>query len=331
MITFVIPVYNEEPTIETLAAGIRDNIGDREHTILFIDDGSTDDSWKVLLELHAQSDNIAIIRFRRNFGKTVALSLGFALAKGDIIVTMDADLQDDPAEIPSMLAKLEEGYDIVCGWKQRRHDPWHKTIPSRVFNAWIARSFELPIHDVNTGFKVIRGNVASQLPLWSDMHRLIPVFAANLGYKVTEIPVNHYPRKFGKSKYGFERFFKGAIDAVIATIVTRYGDAPGQYFGRMMLFCISLVGMSLVATVCAGLVVPALYVDLPHNEQLAMTAIVMLVALISLVMIGIGAIGFGLGLLGELLLRRLPAPDPRRCIAESHTKSLVLLETDVSE
>lgn len=319
MITFVIPVFNETETLEALTAGIHDNISDHEFGILFIDDGSTDNSWEKMLDLRASSQNVDIIRLRRNFGKTVALSLGFAVARGDIIITMDADLQDDPTEIPNMLAKIDEGYDIVCGWKQRRNDPWHKTFPSRIFNAWIARTFKLPIHDVNTGFKAIRGKVAAQLPLWSDMHRLIPVFAANLGYKVTEIPVKHHARKFGESKYGFERFFRGAIDAVTATFLTRYGDAPGQFFGRMMLFCISLVGMSLVATVCAGLIVPALYVDLPHNEQLAMTAIVMLVALISLVIIGIGAIGFGLGLLGELLLSRLPAPDPRRCIAESHT------------
>ena len=331
MITFVIPVYNEAPTLKALTAGICNNIGDREYSILFIDDGSTDDSWKILRELHESAENVAIVRFRRNFGKTVALSLGFAIAKGDIIITMDADLQDDPTEIPNMLKKLEEGYNIVCGWKQRRHDPWHKTFPSRVFNAWVSRSFQLDIHDVNTGFKAIRGNVASKLPLWSDMHRLIPVFAASLGYKVTEISVNHLPRKFGKSKYGFERFFRGAIDATTATILTKYGDAPGQYFGRMMLFCVSLVGMSLVATVCAGLIVPALYVDLPHNEQLAMTAIVMLVALISLVIIGIGAVGFGLGLLGELLLRRLPATDPRQYIAESHTKNLVDLDVDIEE
>lgn len=331
MITFVIPVFNEAPTLKALAAGIHEHAGNHEHCILFIDDGSTDDSWKILRELHEASKNIAIIRLRRNFGKTNALSLGFAIAKGDIIITMDGDLQDDPAEIPNLLKKLDDGYDIVCGWKQRRNDPWHKTIPSRIFNTWIARTFNLPIHDVNTGFKAIRSNVASRLPLWSDMHRLIPVLAANLGYKVTEIPVNHLPRKFGKSKYGFERFFRGAIDAVTAAILTKYGDAPGQYFGRMMLFCVSLVGMSLVSTICAGLIVPALYVDLPHSEQLAMTAIVMLVALISLVIIGIGSVGFGLGLLGELLLRRLPAPDPRQCIVESYTAGLVAIESDIKE
>lgn len=319
MITFVIPVYNEAPTLEALTSGIRDNVGDYEYGILFIDDGSTDDSWKILRELRGQSSKIEIIRLRRNFGKTTALSLGFALARGDIIITMDADLQDDPAEIPKMLVKLEEGYDVVCGWKQRRNDPWHKTIPSRVFNAWIARTFKLPLHDVNTGFKVMRGTVAAQLPLWSDMHRLIPVFAANMGYKVTEIPVKHHPRRYGQSKYGFERFIRGAIDAITAAFLTRYGDAPGQYFGRMMLFCVLLVALALLTTVLVGVAVPMLYSEMPHNEQLALTAIVMLVTLVSLVIIGIGAIGFGLGLLGELLLRRLPAPDPRQCIAESHT------------
>ncbi len=318
MITFVIPVYNESPTLAALAEGIREHIGDNKYKILFIDDGSTDDSWATMRQLRDGSDLIDIVRLRRNFGKTAALAVGFALARGDVIITMDADLQDNPREIPALLAKLNEGYDVVCGWKQRRHDPWHKTMPSRIFNAWISHTFKLPLHDVNTGFKAMRGEVAAHLPLWSDMHRLIPVFAANMGYKVTEIPVEHQPRRFGRSKYGFERFMRGAIDAITAAFLTRYGDAPGQYFGRMMLFCASLVALSLVVALASGLVVPALFSDAPHNEQLAMTAIVLLLVLISLVIISIGAVGFGLGLLGELLLRRLPAPDPRRCIVESH-------------
>lgn len=318
MITFVIPVYNEAATLECLAQGIHENVGDHPYRILFIDDGSTDQSWEMLRKLREQNSVVDIVRLRRNLGKTTALAAGFALAHGDIIITMDADLQDDPREIPALLAKLDEGYDVVCGWKQRRHDPWHKTIPSRIFNAWISRTFRLPIHDVNSGFKVIRGEVASQLPLWSDMHRLIPVFAANMGYKVTEIPVQHHPRTHGKSKYGFERFMRGAMDAITATFLTRYGDAPGQYFGRMMLFYGSLVILSLIVTLVSGFAVPALYSNAPHNEQLALTAIVLMLVLISLVIISIGALGLGLGLLGELLLRYLPAPDPKRRIAEKH-------------
>ncbi|MCK5863396.1 MAG: glycosyltransferase family 2 protein [Candidatus Hydrogenedentes bacterium] len=331
MITFVIPVYNEAQTLEALTAGIHDHIGNREYGILYIDDGSTDDSWKVLLALHDNSPQVEIIRLRRNFGKTAALSLGFAIAKSDIVITMDADLQDDPAEIPNILAKFEEGYDIVCGWKQRRNDPWHKTFPSRIFNAWIAHTFKLPLHDVNTGFKAIRGTVAEQLPLWSDMHRLIPVFGAHMGYKVTEIPVKHHPRKFGHSKYGVERFFRGAVDAVTAKFLTRYGNSPGQYFGRMMLFCISLVGMSFAVSLCAAFIVPPLYGDLPYSEQLILTVMVMLATITSLVIIGIGAIGFGLGLLGELILRQLPAPNPRQYIAESHTTRYMVFDEDNSE
>ncbi len=318
MITFVIPVYNESPTLLKLAQGIHENVGEHPYRILFIDDGSTDDSWTTLRSLHEQSDVIDIIRLRRNFGKTGALAVGFAIAQGDVIITMDADLQDDPREIPALLAKLDEGYDVVCGWKQRRFDPWHKTVPSRVFNAWIARTFKLSLHDVNSGFKAMRGEVVRQLPLWSDMHRLIPVFAANMGYKVTEIPVQHHSRKYGESKYGIERFLRGGMDAVTAMFLTRYGDAPGQYFGRMALFCASLVVFSLIAALVSGLAVPALYTNAPHNEQLAITAIVLLLVLISLVIISIGAVGLGLGLLGELLLRYSPPPDPQRRIAEKH-------------
>lgn len=317
-ITFVIPVYNEEETLELLAEGIRENVGGRPCRILFVDDGSTDASWEILRKLRDRHPHIDIIRLRRNFGKTSALAVAFSRAQGDVLVTMDADLQDNPREIPALLEKLEQGYDVVCGWKQRRHDPWHKTIPSRIFNAWISRTFKLPLHDVNTGFKVIRRDVVSHLPMSSDMHRLIPVFAANMGYRVAEIPVEHLPRKFGRSKYGFERFMRGAIDAVTAAFLTRYGDAPGQYFGRMMLLCGFMVVMALVSALFSAVTVPWIYSDLPHNEQLAMTAMVMLLLLVILVIICIGAVGFGMGLLGELLLHRLPQPDPDRYIAEEY-------------
>ncbi|MFA7692151.1 MAG: glycosyltransferase family 2 protein [Candidatus Hydrogenedentes bacterium] len=317
-ITFVIPVYNEEATLVLLQQGIMENVGEHPYRVLFIDDGSTDRSWEILCDLRKQHDMVDIIRLRRNFGKTNALAAGFSLAKGDVIITMDADLQDDPKEIPALLAKINEGYDVVCGWKKKRYDPWHKRIPSRLYNGWISYTFKLPLHDINSGFKAIRQEVAEQLPLWSDMHRLIPVFAANLGYKVTEIPVRHHPRKHGQSKYGIERFFRGAMDAITATFLTRYGDAPGQYFGRMMLFYSSLVIFSLIVAVISGLVVPLLYSSAPHNEQLALTAIVLMLILVGLIIVSIGALGLGLGLLGELLLRYLPAPDPKRGIAEMY-------------
>lgn len=214
-VSFLIPACNERDTIAPLVAGITEHTGDQLHRILLIDDGSTDDTWETMCALRASNDRVDLIRFRRNFGKTIALAAGFERVEGDVLITMDADLQDDPKEIPRLLGKLGEGYDLVCGWKERRHDPWHKTFPSRVFNAGIARAFNLSLHDVNTGFKAMRMEVAKQLPMRGNLHRFIPVLAAHAGYRVTEIPVEHHPRRYGQSKYGFFRIFQGLRDALV--------------------------------------------------------------------------------------------------------------------
>ncbi len=318
-VVFVIPVFNEQETLEPLAEGIIEHMGGRPHRIVFVDDGSTDESWPRILRLREKHANIDAIRLRRNFGKTIALTAGFAHAQGGIIVTMDADMQDNPREIPRMLAVIEkDGFDVVCGWKQRRLDPWHKTLPSRVYNAWIARTFKLPLHDVNTGFKAMRNIAVCGMPLYGDMHRLIPVFAASLGFRVTEIPVEHQPRRFGKSKYGFSRFGRGALDAITAAFLTKYGDAPGQYFGRMILLCGAMIVAVLVAAVTASLLVGYFLSGANFGEQLAMTAIILLMMLMSLVIVTVGTVGVGLGFVAELLLRRTPAPDPNRYIAEKH-------------
>jgi dolichol-phosphate mannosyltransferase len=318
-VVFVIPVFNEQETLEPLAEGIIEQMGARPHRILFVNDGSTDESWARILKLREKHANIDAIRLRRNFGKTIALTVGFAHAQGGIIVTMDADLQDNPREILRMLVPIEEGgYDVVCGWKQRRRDPWHKTVPSRVYNAWIARTFKLPLHDVNTGFKAMRNTAICGVPLYGDMHRLIPVFAASMGFRVTEIPVEHQPRRFGKSKYGLRRFSGGALDAITAAFLTKYGDAPGQYFGRMILLCGAMILAVLVAAVAASLLVTLFLSGANYGEQLAMTAIILLMMLMSLVIVCVGTVGVGLGFVAELLLRRTPAPDPGRYIAEKH-------------
>jgi len=318
-VVFVIPVYNEQETVVPLAEGILSQMGTRPCRILFVNDGSTDESWPRILKLREKHPNIDAIRLRRNFGKTIALAVGFAHAQGGIIVTMDADLQDDPREIPRMLVPIEEdGFDVVCGWKQRRRDPWHKTIPSRIYNAWIARTFKLPIHDVNTGFKAMRNLAICGMPLYGDMHRLIPVFAANMGFRVTEIPVEHMPRKFGQSKYGWKRFASGALDAITAAFLTRYGDAPGQYFGRMILLCGAMIVAVLLAAAAASLLVAIFLSGANYGEQLAMTAIILLMILMSLVIVCVGTVGVGLGFVAELLLRRTPTPDPTRYIAEKH-------------
>ncbi len=214
-LSFLIPICNERDTLAPLVQGIADHVGDHAFRILLIDDGSTDGSWEAMCALRDAHAYVDLIRFRRNLGKTTALAVGFERIAGDIAITMDGDLQDDPKEIPRLLAKLDEGYDLVCGWKERRQDPWHKTFPSRVFNAGIAKAFGLPLHDVNTGFKAMRMKVAKQLPMRGNLHRFIPVLAAHFGHRVTEIPVAHHPRRYGQSKYGFFRIFQGLRDAAV--------------------------------------------------------------------------------------------------------------------
>jgi len=212
-IVVVVPVCNEHHTLKALAEGIAGQLKDHDYRILFIDDGSTDRSYRIMMGIRKANDRVDVIKFSRNCGKTRALAAAFARIDAEVAVTMDADLQDDPEELPRLLAKLDEGFDLVCGWKEKRHDPLHKTLPSKVYNGLIGKVFGLDIHDVNTGFKAMRGEVAKSLPLYADLHRLIPVMAVQNGYRVGEIAVRHHARRFGKSKYGLSRFYEGVRDA----------------------------------------------------------------------------------------------------------------------
>ena len=212
LITFVVPIYNERDTIEALVERIQEHTGDHQSTILLIDDGSTDDSREIIHRLAEQSPSIEAIYFNHNRGKTAALAEGFARARGDVVFTLDSDLQDDPAEIPRFLAKLDEGYDLVCGWKQVRHDRWTRVLLSCLYNSLVSRLLNTQLHDVNCGFKAMRIDVAQGLELRADYHRLIPVLAARAGFRIAEIPVKHHPRRYGKSKYGLERYWKGLRD-----------------------------------------------------------------------------------------------------------------------
>jgi len=207
---FIIPVKDEKETLAPLLAGIRQHSAGHSATILFIDDGSTDGSSEELHRLEAEE--VRVIYFETNRGKSAALQEGFDLAEGDIVFTMDSDLQDDPAEIPNFLSALEEGLDMVCGWKVSRQDPWHKTIPSKIYNGIVAGLFGLGLHDINCGYKAMRLEVAKSLELKHDFHRLIPVLASRKGYRVGEIEVFHQARQYGQSKYGLSRFWHGARD-----------------------------------------------------------------------------------------------------------------------
>jgi glycosyltransferase involved in cell wall biosynthesis len=233
VISVVIPVHNEEQTVELLFAELAPVLDGCADTwqVLFVDDGSTDGTFAALTRLHAAQPGVHIVRLRRNFGKASALAAGFAEADGDVVVTMDGDLQDDPHEIPYLLAKLDEGYDLVSGWKARRRDPLSRRVPSRLFNAVAGRMSGLRLHDMNCGLKAYRAEVVRDLQLYGELHRYIPVLAHYRGFRVAELPVNHRPREHGRSRYGVERYLRGFLDLLTVTFVGRYRHRPLHLFG----------------------------------------------------------------------------------------------------
>lgn len=259
LISFVIPVKNECETLRELLDRILANLPvDSRAEIIFIDDGSTDSSWDVIQELTARRDaTIRGIQFRSNVGKAAALTAGFRAASGEIVFTMDADLQDDPIEIPNMLKKLAEGYDIVSGWKKVRHDPWHKVLPSRIFNWMVSKACGVKLHDHNCGFKCYRGEVTRQLTLHGELHRMVPSLAAILGFRTTEVAVQHHPRRHGYSKYGIERFVRGFFDMITVGFLRRFGERPSHLLGQVALVHAGVGGALLLAGLLLGLGNPA--------------------------------------------------------------------------
>jgi dolichol-phosphate mannosyltransferase len=233
LLSLVIPVYNEHDSLAALLAEIEAVTAklDMRVEVIFVDDGSTDGSWQLVRELSAKHPNVSGIRFRRNFGKAAALEAGFRQARGGIVMTLDADLQDDPHEIPNFLAAIRGGLDVVSGWKKIRLDPWHKTFPSRVFNRMVGWITKVRLHDHNCGFKAYRAEVLHELNLYGELHRFVPVLAAGRGFKVGELAIHHRPRQFGRSKYGWQRFVKGALDLVTVHFLTKFGRRPQHLLG----------------------------------------------------------------------------------------------------
>lgn len=232
-ISIIIPLLNEAENLALLHRKLSTAVAplERPYEIIFVDDGSTDNSLAVLQKLYTDDAHVRIIEFRRNFGKTAALVAGFELAAGDIIITMDADLQDDPAEIPGMLAELERGYDLVAAWRKQRMDHAGKRRSSALFNFVVSRLVGSRFHDLNCGFKVYRREVIQSIQLYSDMHRFIPVLAAWQGFRVTEKEVIHHSRHAGVTKYGYRRIFRGFTDLMAVLFITRYLRYPLRLFG----------------------------------------------------------------------------------------------------
>jgi len=292
LLSFVIPVLNEADSLKQLYHEIKTNLGTHEAEIIFIDDGSTDASFQIMAELAANDKSVKVIKFRRNFGKAAALQKGFELATGEVVFTMDADLQDDPIEIPAFLAKLDEGFDLVSGWKKKRLDPLHKRLPSKLFNSVTAHTFKLKLKDYNCGFKAYRKTLVKELSLYGEMHRYIPALAHSLGYKVGEIPVQHRARKYGKSKYGIERYLRGFFDLMTVKMVTQYVKSPLYLFGRVGLLA-TLAG-TLLTIYLAAL---KIFYGMPlSNRPLLFLGILMI----------LGGLQFiSLGLISELIINRV--------------------------
>ena len=289
MISVVVPVHNEERSIgllhEELQAAL-DPLGE-EWEAVYVDDGSTDESFSALTRLHAREDNVRVVRLRRNFGKAAALAAGFAQAAGERVVTIDGDLQDDPSEIPQLLAKLEEGFDVVSGWKTRRRDPLSRRLPSKLFN-WVAGWMSgLRLHDMNCGLKAYRAEVVRGLRLYGELHRFIPVLAHYRGHRIAELPVNHRPREHGRSRYGVERYVRGFLDLLTVSFIGRYRYRPLHLFGGL--------GLLLGAVGFAVLV----YLTILKLDGHAIGQRPLLILGVLLVVVGLQF--FSLGLISELI------------------------------
>jgi dolichol-phosphate mannosyltransferase len=297
MLTIVVPVLNERESVAELHRQLVDvsfEHGDGLQ-IIFVDDGSTDGTWDVIEQLAASDPQVLGIRFRRNFGKAAALSAGFDEARGDYVVMLDGDLQDIPAEIPKLLHKLDEGFDVVSGWKQPRRDPWDKVWPSLVFNWLVSRLTGVHLHDHNCGLKAFRREVIHEIRLYGQLHRFVPVLAAARGFRVTEVAVGHRPREFGRSKYGAGRFVQALLDLLTVKFITGYGDRPQHLLGTVgfVSFVCGCLGMfALAVRWCATRMVES-WEPVHLHETAAL--------FYSLALCLVGAQFLSIGLLGEMI------------------------------
>ncbi|MCX6640094.1 MAG: glycosyltransferase family 2 protein [bacterium] len=289
-ISVVVPLLNEAESLQELYERLSQNLNKLgEWEIIFIDDGSRDDSLKILTVLHQRDPRVRVLSFRKNYGKSAALNAGFHIVKGRFIVTLDADLQDDPDEIPHLIKKLEEGYDLVSGWKKKRHDPISKTFPSKIFNLTTSLLTGLRLHDFNCGLKAYRSEVVSRLPVYGEMHRFLPALAHWDGFKVTEIPVKHHPRKFGYSKFGATRFLNGFLDLLTVLFLVRYTKKPMHLFGLAGALFTTL-GIIILGYLTWGWL---------HGVWIGNRPIFFL----GILLVVFGAQSFSVGLIGELLTR----------------------------
>ncbi|MFQ5568214.1 MAG: glycosyltransferase family 2 protein [Rhodothermales bacterium] len=293
-LTVVVPVFEEEESLPELARQIQAACEAEGFSfeVLFIDDGSQDGSWQVIQGLHAADTRFCGLRFRRNYGKSAALDAGFEQAQGRYVLTMDADLQDDPAEIPALVAMLEEGCDLVSGWKKKRHDPLRKTIPSRFFNLITRIVSGIKLHDFNCGLKAYRREVVKSIHVYGEMHRYIPLLAKWEGYeRIGEKVVHHRARQYGRTKFGLERYIRGFLDLISVAFLTRFAARPLHFFG--MLGTLAFLGGIAISL---WLSIDKLFFGNPIGDRPLL--------LFGALLILLGAQLFSTGLLGDMIIRR---------------------------
>jgi glycosyltransferase involved in cell wall biosynthesis len=299
-ISVVIPLYNEDESLPELHAWIKRVMDEHHYTyeILFIDDGSKDNSWRVITDLKELDSNVRGFRFVRNYGKTAALQTGFNAANGDVIITMDSDLQDSPDEIPGLYKMIkEEGFDMVSGWKKKRYDPLSKTLPTKLYNAVLRSLSGIKLHDFNCGLKAYSSRVAKSLVIYGEMHRFIPYVAKWNGFtKIGEREVQHQPRKYGTTKFGLDRFINGFLDVLTISFVNKFGRRPMHLFGALgvlSFFVGSLITFFLIAEKLYNVWTKVAYRNVTDNPLF----------FLALVAILIGVQLFVGGFIGELLVR----------------------------
>lgn len=288
--SIVIPLFNEEESLQELYRQIVDGVASLqgELEILFVDDGSTDGSAAVLKALHEKDPRVRVCQFRRNYGKSAALAKGFQLARGEIIITMDADLQDDPHEIPHLIDKLNQGFDLVSGWKKERKDPFIKRSTSRLFNKVTCMVTGLRLHDINCGLKAYRRDVTETIKVYGQLHRFLPVLAQWQGFRVSEVVVKHHPRKYGKTKFGLSRFAAGFFDLITVFFLTHYTKRPLHLFGSAGMLSLA-VGSIISGYLAIGKLFYGKYLS---NRPLLFLGILLII---------VGVQFFSIGLIGEMI------------------------------
>jgi len=298
LISVIIPLYNEEESISELADSVKNAFSklNYDYEIIFVDDGSTDKSYEIIKDINVRDNKVHCIKFRRNYGKSAALAAGFKKAKGDIVITMDADLQDDPEEIPELIEKINSGYDLVSGWKKIRHDPFIKKHTSKFFNFSTSVISGVRLHDFNCGLKAYKKDVIKSVQIYGELHRFIPAMAHLSGFKVTEKIVKHHPRKYGKTKFGFSRFLNGFFDMLTVYFTSKFIRRPLHLFGFA-----GLVFLLLGLIITLYLTYLKIFLDsYISNRPLLFAGVLSII---------VGIQFFSLGLLGEMITRTRPPED----------------------